>query len=189
MNPANKLLYFEYILDKLLYWYVEGGSLEQANDLSILKSIKLLFFVSAVRANPGNDNNLIENVFNEFTAMPYGHVESDIYSILKRRNGDLNCFRFEENSLIRKIDFEPYSVTLEQIFLDEIDLSINQIKEINFNLINESPFNLVELSHAWFSWRKNYTLGKSKGSHSWKIPAIDIINEIKNFNLNLLNIA
>ena len=80
MNP--KTLAFEYLVYQLLDWYKEAFGNVEENDLSTLKVLKLLFFVTAI-SSKNEDESLLESPFNKFYAMPLGHVEGDVYSDIK----------------------------------------------------------------------------------------------------------
>ena len=73
MDTTSKIVAFEYILYKLNEWYKENNP-TQENDLSILKAMKLLFFVSVV----DTEKHLL-STFDNFQAWQYGHVEADVY--------------------------------------------------------------------------------------------------------------
>ena len=51
------------------------------NDLSVLKIMMLLFFT--VAASVKQDDEGLLKVFNNFVAMPIGHIESDVWDIIK----------------------------------------------------------------------------------------------------------
>jgi len=70
----NKIDAFEYLVYQLQMWH-EKESESNQNDLSVLKVLKLLFFVSAVDTKQDSENTLLDKVFTNFVAMPYGHVE------------------------------------------------------------------------------------------------------------------
>ncbi|HNM25789.1 MAG TPA: hypothetical protein PKL15_10175, partial [Saprospiraceae bacterium] len=89
MPYSNKILAFEFVLNELMDWHKELTGNETKNDFSILKSLKLLFFVSAARTNSSNHSVLLEDVFTNYVAMPYGHVESDVYAYLREARGEL----------------------------------------------------------------------------------------------------
>jgi hypothetical protein len=77
---AEKEQAFGYICLQLANWYVEQSKIKpeefnQKNDLSVLKVMKLLFFI--VSTSP----ELLE-VFNNWWAVPYGHEEADVKKIL-----------------------------------------------------------------------------------------------------------
>ena len=89
MNTSNnKLVTFEYVLYKLNEWYEEMNPDKKGtgeNDLSILKAMKLLFFISGVDIA----NNLFDT-FNRFQAWQYGHVEADLYNQYSQKKGNFN---------------------------------------------------------------------------------------------------
>lgn len=177
MSPAEKIYYFQYLLDKLLKWYPD----EQNNDLSILKSLKLLFFVSAANNNP-DSNILIDEVFDKYVAMPLGHVESDIYNTIKSTNGDLEYFYIDNQTTIRKSEI---TVKLNISYTNQIDQSISFLQKKHPDLINYPPSDLVELSHLWYSWRKNYNIALKNSRRSWDIPLKDIKEESKIYSLQI----
>ena len=82
MTSTHKKQAFEYLVFKLVKWYKSNHN-SNINDLSILKVLKLTFFVSAVGTTRDTKDTLLDNVFDNYFAMPYGHVESDIYNSIK----------------------------------------------------------------------------------------------------------
>jgi hypothetical protein len=185
MNVDQKVLHFEYTIKKLIEWYVSLGKDEVTNNFSVLKSLKLLFFVSAARAEPLKKSILLEDVFDEYYAMPYGHVESSIYHDIKTKNGILNYYKIDNAKTIKLINSnEAIFDNLDPDIKDEIDASINYLKSRNSQLVKWPPFDLVNLSHAWYSWQKYYHMAKEYGVQSNKIPYNIIKNEDKIFNLN-----
>ncbi|MCT3949060.1 DUF4065 domain-containing protein [Elizabethkingia anophelis] len=177
---TDKKIAFEYFVCQLHAWYKEACGDTKDNDLSILKVLKLLFFVSAVGTDKNSQNSLIDDVFDNFCAMPYGHVESDIYTIAKEKKLSYISIDTTKSKII------SLDTILKEIGREvkiKIDKSIKLLKEINFDLIKFSSFELVELSHKWYSWVKNYNKAKSSGYYSFKIPKEDIKSEIKIYQL------
>lgn len=179
--PSNqdKVQGFEYLIFKLNEWHEEVTN-KNTNDIGVLKSLKLLFFVSAVNSSVDNDNTLIDNLFDKFVAMPYGHVESDVYDNLKN-NSHINIDIDRHSSSIKE-SFDPHVLNLE--LRDSINSSIEEIRRINNDLITYPTFDLVDLSHKWFSWKTYFNKAKEKGLYSVEIPASIIKNEEKFFILN-----
>ena len=68
----------KYVLLELHKWYTSSSSNKETNDLSMLKSLKLFFLLSTV--NLDEEDNLLEKVFNNYYAMPFGPVEDDVYN-------------------------------------------------------------------------------------------------------------
>ncbi len=180
-----KYIYFEYVVKKLLDWYSENGKNVSNNDFSILKTLKLLFFVSAANSSKGRNSFLLDEVFNNFTAMPYGHVESDIYEAIKKNNGELEYFTINNNKTTTNTGKDPELISdlLELDIKNEIDYSINVLKQKNSRLVLLAPFSLVNLSHAWYSWQHFYSLAERSHSRSCNIPSEFIKSEDKIFSL------
>ena len=178
MIGEEKIKYFQYILFKLL----DGSNKD--NDLSVLKALKLLFFISAVKANKNDSDSLIDSVFTQFYAMPYGHVETDIYKEIKDNSGELDFITInsDETTIKDQVDYQTFS-QLNPTHLSKINDSINFLKEHYGSLFNLKAFQLVELSHMWYSWRKNYNLALQDDKKSWLIPKEDIKSESKIFTL------
>lgn len=176
---GKKKIAFEYIVLQLLKWYQEENPKKDAyvdNDLSKLKVLKLLFFVSAVNANDDNDGLLDTFIFH---AMPYGHVELDIYD---------NMDNFEiveinnERTIIKSIPPKNYFEVIKDI-ISKVDQSISLLKQKNKDLINYKAFKLVELSHLWFSWNTAYEFAQKNNKNIFEIPNSLIKTEIKQYYL------
>lgn len=173
----NKNLAFEYFVSRLLEWYQEVIEDSKNNDFSTLKVLKLLFFASAVGTEKGQKNTLLDAPFNTFYAMPYGHVESDIYSII--RNNQLPNLKITNSSatFVNIINYPDGDLK------NKIDFSIQKLKQENIKLITMSPFELVELSHTWYSWKFYITKARNNGAYSELIPNEIIKSEQKFFHL------
>lgn len=185
MNQDQKLLHFEYVVKGLLRWYTEITGNQAQNDLSTLKALKLLFFVSAARSRSNAPNPLLDDVFNEYVAMPYGHVESEIYSQLVQRGGQLKYYIIDNRKTVLRpdVNIEELDNEVMGAYKTEIDSSIEFLKKINPGLILLPPFSLVDLSHTWYSWKKYYTLARAEANNSKSIPTEEIKKEDKIFNL------
>jgi uncharacterized phage-associated protein len=133
---------FEFIVHNLLTWYSSGGKPETDNDLSVLKVLKLLFFVSAVNANKDEHSILLEDIFSDYAAMPYGHVESRIYDYIKSNKGKLRYFSIDNHRTIRILDNDINNLREEigTSIQNEVEQSITALKERNFSLIYYSAF-------------------------------------------------
>ncbi|WP_052181123.1 type II toxin-antitoxin system antitoxin SocA domain-containing protein [Alistipes sp. ZOR0009] len=169
---------FEYSIDKFIDWYKEINPEKPEGwktDFTKLKLIKLNFFLSAVNAKEDSDGLL--NIFDNYFAMPYGHVESDVYSSI----ADLTRYNIGNTGT----DLKPgANVTFNTIeHQEEIDRAIESLKRENKDLINYGAFKLVELSHQWYSWINMFNLAKMRGDKSIAIPSSLIKNESKIFKL------
>lgn len=147
------------------------------NDFNILKLIKLHFFIVAI--NSEKDKTLLD--LNEFWAMPYGPVETNVYSRIR------NDKNFEEFILSNeKILFLGKKPEINTQLEDKITDSIHLLLELEPRLLSADAGTLVELTHKWNCWRKNYSLARAKNTYSSIIPKEDIINDIKIVNLDLV---
>ncbi|MBC3538743.1 hypothetical protein ACFSC6_20050 [Rufibacter sediminis] len=178
-NIKDKVRGFEYVIHQLKNWHdtvYEHHPVE--NDLSKLKVIKLHFFISAVCA--GSDDDLL-NFFDCFYAMPYGHVEGEVYSNLDK----MEAFKLTERRLEIRENFnkDEYFKLIDIGIKNKIDNSIAKLKEININLVKYVAMDLVELSHNWYSWRAMYNLARSFNKQSIAIPVEVIRNEPKIYSL------
>lgn len=173
----SKIVLFEYFLKKLVDWYCDYYSIElndfndhSFNNLSKLKVIKLHFFVCST-----SEEAL--NIFDDFHAMPYGHVESEVYNKL-----DSLKFCYVSNSKLLITDIESFKKVMHP---DQkiIDTAVQRLRGINPQLISLEPFELVELSHKWFSWRYNFQKARNEGVYSRSINNDLIIREEKFYSL------
>lgn len=171
----DKTLAFEYFVYKLYTCYENAVGNVDDNDFSTLKVLKLLFFCSAIEAEEESKTTLLDNPFDNFFAMPYGHVESDIYNSI--RKDELKYFCIDNKKTIKKEnpDFNDLSLDIKE----KIDSSFKKILEENEELFKMSPLELVELSHLWYSWKYYYSKAKQAGSFSAKIPNHIIKSEEK----------
>lgn len=160
-----KLKAFEYFVYKLTLWYNEAFETDvfKDNDLSKLKIFKLHFFTTAISTSPG-DNGLLR-VFDDFHALPFGPVESDIYGHL----GDLEYFSITSSMLTLKkgINIEDIAHTE---YKQDIDNAIELLQKSQFDLIKKTAFDLVEISHQWSCWSIVFEYAKTQDKLSSRIP-------------------
>ena len=173
---SAKVKAFEYLLVKLVGWHQQETQSEN-NDISVLKGMKLLFFVSAVNSPITTEDTLLDKVFNNFVAMPYGHVESDIYSAIRKNE-------------LENVTIDNYRTTIDndQIDIDQatkdlIEEAVIKLRSVNKKLILMSPFDLVELSHKWSSWKVYIARAKRQFVSSASIPTDVIKKEDKIWSL------
>lgn len=178
MNQDEKIPYFEYFIKLLVDWHSEKAGTE-TNDLSTLKVLKLLFFASAVNTKANSEDTLLDTVFDKYYAMPYGHVESDIYSSIRNNNFTNITVNNRNSTITPNSNIELPSPKLKK----DIDKAIESLKTSNPNIILASSFELVDLSHSWYSWQYYYNLAKKQGLNSIHIPVSEIKEEEKIFML------
>lgn len=164
---------FEYMIDK--FAAIENGDLLSFTRLKVLK---LLFFVTAISSEKSKKDNLL-SIFDNFVAMPYGPVESDIYNCITQKQ--LNKYDISSNSCSLKQD------TIEQNISDDLKLSIdNSIESLlkeNPKILSYSPFELVDLSHKWSCWEICFEVAKQNKKASISMPSESIINSVKYYKL------
>lgn len=174
----DKLISFEYLLYRFMQWYEE---LNQINDeshhqflreFSRLKALKLLFLVSAIKNE--NGNNLLY-LFNNFYAMQHGPVESDIYNAMVQDS--FRYFRFQN----RQTSFKQQTLSeLEHIENREcLDNAISSLRQANSEIVSYPAMDLVEITHKWISWKSAYMVAQmlGKGSQFMPIEMIENSNE------------
>ncbi|HUW06936.1 MAG TPA: type II toxin-antitoxin system antitoxin SocA domain-containing protein [Williamwhitmania sp.] len=181
MAKEEKVYLFEYMIKSVVDKYKTLNHVEENVAFSVfskLKLIKLNFFISAVNTDE-KDNGLLD-VFDNFYAMPYGHVESDVYNSIKE--GELKFFNLTETSLNRKCIFETNSRFSKEE--SRIDDAIDSLLEKNSKFFDYTAFQLVELSHEWYSWRLVFDIAQKNGKFSSPIPPEIIQSEEKIFELS-----
>ena len=167
-NEATK-----YILQQLCEWYYAlnpSKRVDDKNDLSVLKVLKLIFFISTV-AKDGY--SLLGNPFDKFVAMPLGPVETDVYQFFLSNSAIINYSKVNSDSLVN-IDLSAADKHL-------VDNVIEELKKKNIELINQDAFYLVDLTHEWTCWKNRYEEAKAMGAKSKPISVDDIKNSTRRF--------
>ena len=156
----------KYVLLELHKWYTNSSSNKETNDLSMLKSLKLFFLLSTV--NLDKEDNLLNNVFDNYYAMPFGPVEQDVYNFFKITPEiiDKESLKISNNDEIGK-------------YKNIVDICIEKLKQINDKIITYSASQLVDLTHKYSSWITNYNKALANNSAKRKIPKEEIIKEEK----------
>jgi uncharacterized phage-associated protein len=178
---------FKNIVFELRDWYVTKRDISMDlfndfNDFTILKIIKLHFFV--VTINCEEESDLLDN--NTFYAMPYGPVETNVYNFYKKSKGDFDGLFTISNE---KIVFSDGAISPEitRELKEKISNAIQKLDELEPNLILAGAGSLVELTHTWNTWKKYYSLAKSKESYSELMPNAEIKMDKKIVNLNYIS--
>lgn len=171
----NKISTFSYISHELIRWYSEKN-IPERNDLSKLKSIKLLFFICACSINESKQSSLFD-VFNEFHAMPYGPVETDIYNAIN--NNNLSSIKIDTG----KTTIQGSSPILPDKIKSDIDDALLRLKNINYDMVFMRAFDLVEISHRWISWQIAFQTAKNKNGLKEKMDVSLIKKDRQLFHL------
>lgn len=173
----DKLLTTKYILLKLGDWFYELNPNRKDNDLSVLKTLKLIFLLSTIEKEK-IDENLLDLKFT-FKAMPYGPVETDIYKAYK--SGDLSIISNKglDYKSLKEMDFNDIKTETIEIINKNVDL----LKKENYYLISNSASYLVDLTHLYSSWKNNFKKAQAQGKFSIEIPTQEIKEEKTYYSL------
>ena len=166
----NKIFAFDYMLSLFEQWYKDEGK-ESMNfqNCSKLSVLKLLFLTAAPKREGARD---LLDVFNNFHALPYGPVESDIYNAIQ--DNRLPSYIVTERSIIKKENvILPYKIE----DYTQIKDAVNTLKEKNEHLILLNAFSLVEITHKWESWRQSITFARLMEMSSYKMTIESIRND------------
>lgn len=164
----EKNIYFEYLID----------SLSQRNNNSFdgfttLKLIKLLFLVVGVSSTEQNTG--LTEIFNNFVAMPYGPVESDIYNAIQKN--ELNKYNITSSQC--KIKNPNATIRLDNNQKQTVDDAIDLLLKKNPRILQCQPFELVDITHKWSCWRICYDWALENCKKSIEIPSRMIQNSVK----------
>lgn len=101
LNPENlpkekiiskKIEAFEYFCLKIYEAYGNKSD----NDLSPLKLQKLLFLTCAASIDKKETTEGLLSIFDNWYAMPYGHIEKDIYDYVRKNEGEFSRFKLSK---------------------------------------------------------------------------------------------
>ncbi len=165
---------FEYIIDLLSEQ--QGIAL---GTLGVLSLLKILFFV--VGASCNRDEEGLTQVFDNFYAMPYGPVESDIYNAIKQQNGRINKYSIRGGQTVLNSEYEDMSLSEEQ--KKRLARGVDALLAENPQILSYSPFELVEISHYWNCWYSIYSEALHEGVRSKRMPGIFIQYSNKYYGL------
>ena len=157
-----KIKYLEFIIRELIKWYknedpVEG---ETINEIEKLKVMLMVFFISIVNVTE-EDLDLL-TLFDNFSAGPYGPMEMDLYSDLETMS------HFKINRATEVINLDIDETVLDEFKIKQILNAIEKLKQIDPNFINKSSWEMVLISHKYYSVR--YHFEKYKNMCSGCIP-------------------
>lgn len=173
MAPTDKIQEFEYVLHKLINWYCDSKGFDADtntrkeqfnadNDFSLIKIIKLLFFVSTAE---GENSHLLNKHFTNYFALPYGPVEGEIYDYIKQRGHNVANIKIQRDNaqLLSGINMQNNKPNL--------DSAIEKLKQDAPSIILNAPFELVDISHKRLSWQSAFSEAEihGKASHPMSI--------------------
>ena len=152
-NAPSEVTKFE---DRVRTQFAKGRS------ISKLKAFKLLFFTVAI---DNKEWTLLDEVFDNFYALPYGPVESDIYDNLDM----LQNYQLQGNNLTLKTTVDFSYSNCESHYKTLIKSSVDKLGESYPQLLSMSAIELVELSHKSDCWQIAISQATAIGSSSRKM--------------------
>lgn len=167
----SKIYAFDYMLSLFENWYNEENKeqnkgFENCSKLSMLK----LLFLTAVPKEEGARDLL--DIFDNFHALPYGPVESDIYNAIQDKK--LPSYIITKRSITKKENVTLlYNVDDYSLVKDAIDA----LKMKNRHLILLNAFDLVKITHKWESWKQSINFAKLMDMSSYKMTVDSIRND------------
>lgn len=163
MAKYDKIKAFDYMLQLIEDWRTDFFTSKKltVKPLSKLIVLKLLFLIAAPKKNGGLD---LLDTFNNFHALPYGPVESDIYNAIL--DNKIPSYYVKDRSVEVK-DKQVYD-TNDPLCI-EIKKALNDLKNINPSIISLNSFELVEITHKWDSWNRSMKFAEFMGRSSAKM--------------------
>lgn len=179
MNALDKIPYFDYFISQIIFRQFNDH--ESNLDLIIrsnidkcglnkLKLLKLLFFVSVLKVD---GKYLLDDIFDNFYAMPYGPVESDVYDNISALE---NYIVGNRDIRLREVVDFTYPKKAHDLLYSRIDKCVKALYDKNNALFNMPTFDLVELTHKADSWRIVFAEAQRRGKYSLHMPK-EIIKE------------
>lgn len=165
-NTKNDCL--EYLIDVLA-----KKNNDNFSDFSTLKLVKLLFFVVGVSCSeevPG-----LTSIFDNFVAMPYGPVESDVYNSIQKKQ--LRKYEITSSGCFLKDG--RVKIVIDENKQTKIEEAVEKLLSKNQTIIKSMPFDLVDISHKWSCWKVCYNVALAMNKHSMNIPIPLIRKSVK----------
>ena len=178
-----KTLYFEYIISLLIQWYEEecpGLKGSALSSFTRLKSLKLLFLISAIDATPKKEENGLLDIFDKFYAMQHGPVEGDVYDAMVKNTTQYYEFG-GKNTTLKNIDTDFFAAINDDI-KNRLEDAVLSLKKKNPKIVTYNPFALVDITHKWTSWQIAYKVAQLVGKGSEKMSSESIKDDNKYFN-------
>jgi uncharacterized phage-associated protein len=169
---------FNYMITLFKEWHIKETSDNSAykTAFSKLSLLKLLFLTAAT---PNDESSDLLDVFDNFYALPYGPVESDIY---KDINADtISNFTITERAIIEKVAQESGNKELTAAEQLRIKNAVDTLRSKNSKLVTLNAFELVNITHRWDSWQSAYSFAQFMEQQSAKITSESIRNDKNKF--------
>lgn len=126
----NKIEAFDYMLHLFEEWRDNHETIK-GKPFPKLTAMKLLFLAAAPKKDGGDD---LLDIFDNFYAMPYGPVESDVYNAIQEDK--LPSFSVKYRSIEPREGAEPYNAKrYNDKFYHRVRNAVNDLKEKNEKLV------------------------------------------------------
>lgn len=172
----QKKIGFSYMVSCFLNWYQERNNIEIIDDcysaFSKLSLLKLLFLASAIKVDANGSESDLLDIFQNFTALPYGPVESDVYNSII--DNSIPIYTIGDRTIWIK---EKACLTIDDSLKKRIEHSIEALKKENPDLINKNAFQLVEITHKWKSWSEAYSFAEFISQRGYPMKVEEIKND------------
>lgn len=159
----------QYILYKLREWWKEENN-NKKDDIGLLKYLLLLYFITVCERKKGNYSLLLDEIFTELYAQPFGSIEIEVKAYIGHyidRNKDIIL------SEVTTID--------NKLLKQEIDCQISILKSINKKMISYYSYDLIEVVRSHYSWVLYYRKAEEEKTFSKKIQPEIIKNEERRY--------
>ena len=175
-NNEKSNALFEHFIDQMVSWYKEKhkiddkGQVNDKNDLSKMKIIKLHFFVCTL-------SDLLLKKY-QFLAMRYGPVCGELLTAIDE--DVFNKFTITNRCLTMKESKNPNTINEDQESFeikDAYNQAIRSLRQKNEGLIDYSTFDLVQTSHGWHSWQIAWKIAKDINREAYQIDPYRIKND------------
>lgn len=174
----NKIEAFDYMLHLFEEWRDNHETIK-GKPFPKLTAMKLLFLAAAPKKDGGDD---LLDIFDNFYAMPYGPVESDVYNAMCEDK--LPSFSVKYRSIEPREGAEPYNAKRYNCKLyHRVRNAVNDLREKNEKLVLLNAFELVEITHRWSSWDRAMDFAEFMGQMSAKMSIDSIRDSSKIFDL------
>ena len=160
-----KIKYFEYFVYQLLL------KKEINNSFNNFKVIKLLFLTCC--SSITKESSGLLDIFDNWVAAPYGHLEKDLEFYIKEKKGEFSFFKLDRFGITLKENYNTNKIEEFPI----VFTSLKALLEKNKNILNNSGSYLIDLSMEHKSWVDNYRIALSENKYWQSIPKEDILNE------------
>lgn len=168
---VDKIEAFDYMLHLFEEWRDNHETIK-GKPFPKLTAMKLLFLAAAPKEEGGDD---LLDIFDNFYAMPYGPVESDVYNAIQEDK--LPSFSVKYRSIEPREGAEPYNAKRYNGKLyHRVRNAVNDLKEKNEKLVLLNAF-------RWSSWSRAMDFAEFMKQLSAKMSIDSIRDSSKIFDL------